>query len=137
MSTDVRVLIESYYAAWSRQDPEAVMKFFSESSIFEDLAFAAKFEGMVQIRSFVDLTYAGAPDFRVVPSNIAVDGSKFAAEWVMTGTHSGDMPGLPATGKRFEVRAISMAQLEGSTIMRINDYWSPLDFQRSVGLIAG
>lgn len=52
----------------------------------------------------------------------------------MTGTHQGDLPGLPATGNRFEVRATSIVTFDGEKIARIVDYWNPLEFQRAVGL---
>ena len=51
-------LIEAYYAAWSSGNPEAVMRFFTEESVFDERAFEARFEGLAQIRHFVDLTYA-------------------------------------------------------------------------------
>ncbi|TWU66792.1 SnoaL-like polyketide cyclase [Crateriforma conspicua] len=126
--------LRDYYAAWSRQDVDAVLQFFDDQSSFEDLAFAAKFDGLDQIRSFIELTYAGAPDFEVHPTEVMVDGDKAAASWLMSGTHRGDLPGFPATGKRFEVRAASIIQMSGPTIHRIVDYWNPVEFQRSVGL---
>ena len=36
-------LMTRYYAAWSRQDADGVMEFFGDRSVFEDLAFEAKF----------------------------------------------------------------------------------------------
>ncbi|SMP61624.1 conserved hypothetical protein, steroid delta-isomerase-related [Neorhodopirellula lusitana] len=126
--------LKDYYDAWSRQDGNGVMSFFGESSTFEDLAFGARFEGLTQIRSFVDLTYAGSPDFRVRPTQIVVGEGSAAAAWVMSGTHSGDFPGLPATGKKFEVRASSIIRFDRDTIKTIVDYWNPAEFQRSVGL---
>lgn len=129
------IVLRDYYAAWSRQDPDGVMTFFSADSSFEDLAFAAKFEGLEQIRSFVDLTFAGAPDFEVRPTKIVAGNQEAAAAWTMSGTHSGDFPGFPATQKRFEVRAASVVSFnEEGLIQTIVDYWSPLEFQRSVGL---
>jgi len=128
-------LIEKYYDAWSQQDPDRVMDFFLGDSTFEDLAFAAKFEGLEQIRGFVDLTYAGVPDFRVVPTSIMVSDGRAAAQWIMSGTHSGDFPGMPATGKTFDVRAMSAIELRGDKILTIVDYWNPVDFQRKVGLL--
>lgn len=127
--------LRRYYAAWSTQDADAVMQFFRPDSVFEDLAFEAKFEGIDQIRSFVDLTYAGVPDFRVVPESIVSNGVSAAAAWIMAGTHSGDMPGLPATGKTFEVRASSVVTFRDERILKIVDYWNPIAFQRCVGLM--
>ena len=127
--------LHEYYQAWSSQNADAVMEFFTEESTFEDLAFAVKFAGLEQIRSFVDLTYAGSPDFHIQPTQIIVDKDKAAATWTMSGTHSGDFPGLPATGKHFQVRAVSIVKFEGQKIKEMTDYWNLLDFQRSVGLI--
>lgn len=134
MSHDLKSRMTSYYEAWSQQNVESVLEFFSEQSTFEDLAFAAKFSGLDQIRGFVELTYAGSPDFRVVPTQIIVSGQHAAAAWTMSGTHSGDFPGMPATGKRFEVRASSIVTFAEQQIATIVDYWNPVEFQRSVGL---
>ena len=132
---DLEGLLRDYYQAWSRQDVDSVLEFFTDDSIFEDLAFAAKFQGLDQIRYFVDLTYAGSPDFRVVPNQIIVGDAMAAAAWTMSGIHIGDFPGLPATGKRFEVRASSIINFDQyNKIKSIVDYWNPAEFQRSVGL---
>jgi steroid delta-isomerase-like uncharacterized protein len=128
-------ILHHYYAAWSRQEPDSVMGFFTEVSTFEDLAFEVKFQGLAQIRSFVDLTYTGAPDFRVAPETIISNGISAAATWTMSGTHDGDLPGLPATGKRFDVRATSIVWFRDERIERIVDYWNPDAFRRCVGLI--
>lgn len=127
--------LHEYYATWSAGDPDKVIEFFADGAVFEDLAFEAKFEGLEAIRSFAVLTYNGVPDFRVAPQQIVVNGSHAAASWVMSGTHSGDMPGLPATGKTFEVRASSIIQTQGSQILHITDYWNPVSFQKAVGLV--
>ena len=135
MTTFDEQRLRDYYAAWTAGEPDKVMEFFADGAIFEDLAFEAKFEGLDAIRSFVDLTYNGIPDFRVVPQQIVVNGSHAAASWVMSGTHSGDFPGMPATGKTFEVRASSIIQTQGNQILRIADYWNPVSFQKAVGLL--
>ncbi len=131
---NMKELLSRYYAAWSKQNPEEVMQFFHHDSVFEDLAFEAKFEGSEQIRGFVDLTYIGAPDFRVVPQMIITDGVSAAATWIMSGTHEGDLPGLPATGNQFEVRATSIVTFRDDRIDTIVDYWNPIAFRRCVGL---
>lgn len=79
------------------------MSFFATDVTLEDLAFAAKFSGLTEIRSFVDLTYAGSPNFEVHPTQIVSGDGSAAAAWIMNGTHSGDFPNLPATNKPFSV----------------------------------
>ena len=126
--------LRDYYASWASGDPDRVAAFFAESATFEDLAFEAVFEGPEGVREFARLTYGGVPDFRVTPLRIIIDGASAAAAWEMTGTHSGDLPGLPATGKPFRVRASSIVQVERTGIIEMVDYWNPVQFQRQVGL---
>jgi len=68
--------------------------------------------------------------------------SRFAAsqwaaiEWVMSGTHKGDLPGMPATGKRFSsVRGSTILELEGGKIRRESDYWDAATFMKQVGML--
>ena len=136
MPANLEEKLRQYYAAWTARDIDQVIACFTTDATFEDLAFAARFDGVAAIRSFVESTYAGAPDFRVEPQEILAGDGSAAAAWVMSGTHAGDFPGLPATGRRFTVRASSLVWFEGGLIRRIEDYWNPLEFARSVGLLA-
>jgi len=130
-----RELIEQYYAAWQPGNADSILAFFTEDAVFEDLAFEARFEGPDQIRAFIDLTYSGIPDFAVKPTHIVVGDGSAAAEWVMSGTHQGDLPGLPRTGQAFALRASSVITLSEERIAVMNDFWNPDAFRRLVGLL--
>ena len=41
----------------------------------------------------------------------------------MTGTHQGDLPGLPATGKPFSVRGSTIFEIAADMICAVRDYW--------------
>ena len=127
--------IADYYAAWQPDNADELLSYFSERALFEDLAFEARFVGLAEIKSFIELTYSGIPDFRVSPTHIVAGEGGAAAQWVMRGTHSGDLPGMPATGRSFEVRASSLVRLESNLITGIYDYWNPETFKKSVGLL--
>jgi steroid delta-isomerase-like uncharacterized protein len=53
----------------------------------------------------------------------------------MSGTHAGDFPGMPATGKRLSVRGSTILELEAGKIRRESDYWDAATFMRQVGLL--
>ncbi|OLE61836.1 MAG: hypothetical protein AUG04_12910 [Deltaproteobacteria bacterium 13_1_20CM_2_69_21] len=56
-------------------------------------------------------------------------------EWVMSGTHKGDLPGIPATGKRFSsVRGTNILELEAGKIRGESDYWDAATFIKQVGV---
>ena len=127
--------LRAYYASWGTGSPEQVASFFSEDSVFEDLALEVRFEGLAGVKEFAKLTYGGVPDFHVQPIHVLVSGSSAAAAWEMSGTQSGDLLNLPATGNRFRVRASSIILTEGETILQIVDYWNPINLQKQVGLV--
>jgi predicted ester cyclase len=54
----------------------------------------------------------------------------------MSGTHNGDFPGIPATGKHFSsARGTSILELEAGKIHREADYWDAATLMRQVGLL--
>jgi steroid delta-isomerase-like uncharacterized protein len=54
-------------------------------------------------------------------------------EWTMAGTHQGDLPGLPATGRRFSLRGSAIVELRQGKIKRLTDYWDMATFMKQIG----
>jgi len=80
-------------------------------------------EGPDAVQAFFARVWSAIPDMRMVPTNVLTTRNALAVEWIATGTHSGDFPGLPATGNPFHIRGISMIELAGGQVRRVSDYW--------------
>lgn len=115
---------EKYAAAWSTQNINAILSFFSEDCLYEDIALGAVNSGKGQLEAFLRGTFAAIPDFRIEQKAILSSGDRAASEWIMSGTQTGAFPGIPARGKRFSVRGASMIELYQGKIRRNADYWS-------------
>ena len=93
-------------------------------------------QGREELRSFVNRAFAAVPDFTYGVTSRCATRHWAAIEWVMSGTHTGDLPGMPATGQRFaSVRGASMLELEAGKIRRESDYWDAATFMTQVGLL--
>jgi steroid delta-isomerase-like uncharacterized protein len=55
------------------------------------------------------------------------------AEWTLSGTHEGDVPGLPATHKPFSVRGANLFELTGDKIRHNRDFWDVATVMRQLG----
>lgn len=98
--------------------------FFTNDCIFEDMAVAAVNRGKEEVKDFANATLAAYPDFAMEAISSFGDGRWLATEWVMTGTHTGDLEGMPPTGKSFSVRGVSISEFYKGKIRRHTDYWN-------------
>jgi len=128
-------VLDDWAAAWSLHDTEKVLSLFTDDCVLEDVTFGVVNRGKKELRAFADGVFAGIPDFKIeLTARFSTD-AWAGMEWVMSGTHKGDFPGMPATGKRFSVRGVTILELQGGKIRRDSDYWDAASVMRQVGLL--
>jgi len=69
------------------------------------------FQGVEPFRQQVAAFRAAFPDLRVAIEDVLTDGDRFASRTTVTGTHTGDLMGMPATGKRISVEAVDIGRV--------------------------
>jgi steroid delta-isomerase-like uncharacterized protein len=138
-TADVEGMFDEWALAWSsseNKDPERLLALFADDCVFEDVTFGFVARGKDELRRFVNGAFAAVPDFTYGVTRRFATRQWAAIEWVMSGTHKADFPGIPATGKRFSsVRGTSILELEAGKIRRESDYWDAATFMRQVGLL--
>lgn len=78
-------------------------------------------EGFVQLMQM----WRGAfPDFVATPEDIIVEGNRAAWRLVGSGTHLGELAGIPATGKKVTFSSIDMGEMKEGKAIR---HWSSPD----------
>jgi steroid delta-isomerase-like uncharacterized protein len=112
---------------------ERVASVFTDDCVYEDVALGVVNKGKEQLIAFGDGFIGGVPDLDVEVTSRFVSGDKAAAEWTMTGTHSGDLPGMPASGRTFSLRGVSTFDLRGDRVSRCSDYWDLATFRKQLG----
>ena len=60
------------------------------------------------------------PDLHITPEDMVAEGDLVAVRWIATGTHSGDLAGIPATGRAVRWAGTDMYRLTGG---RIVEWW--------------
>jgi steroid delta-isomerase-like uncharacterized protein len=69
------------------------------------------FQGVEPFRQQVAAFRAAFPDLHVSIDDLLTDGDRFASRTTVTGTHTGDLMGLPATGQRISVESVDMGRI--------------------------
>jgi predicted ester cyclase len=70
------------------------------------------FQGVEPFQQQVAAFRAAFPDLHVTVEDLLTDGDRFASRTTVTGTHTGDLMGLPPTGQRISVEAVDIGRIE-------------------------
>jgi steroid delta-isomerase-like uncharacterized protein len=77
------------------------------------------------VLEFFRIQRAAFPDMRMDPEDILVDGDKVVARARMTGTHEGELMGMPATAKSINVQFIDIIRFGDDGLAR--EHWGVFD----------
>jgi steroid delta-isomerase-like uncharacterized protein len=78
-------------------------------------------EGMIQV--FTAFRSA-IPDMRMTVEDQVAEGDRVVSRATVSGTHQGELMGIPATGKSFSIGIIDILRLEGG---KIAEHWGESD----------
>lgn len=132
---DLGHTLEEWAAGWSTHDIERVVSLCTDDCIYEDVPMRVVNRGKEELRAFGRQVFDAFPDVKIELT------SQFAArdwallEWVMSGTHKGDLPGMPATDAAFAIRGATAVELKNGRINRNSDYWDIATLLAQIGLM--
>jgi steroid delta-isomerase-like uncharacterized protein len=129
-------LLDGWASAWSSKDVAKLLALFTEDAVYEDVTFGEVNQGSQELRKFATGVFDAFADltFELKSRFVSADGRRGALEWLWRGRQTEDLPGLPATGKPFEVRGASVVEFRDGKISRNADYWDLTTYLRQVGL---
>jgi steroid delta-isomerase-like uncharacterized protein len=130
-----RQLVNAWMTCWSTHDANGLVALFTDDLVYEDKALGRVHHGREELRAFVHETVSGFPDVTFEMRSSFTTDTQGGAEWIMRGTHSGDLPGLPATGRAIEIYGASILEFAGDRIRRCTDYWDQVGFLKQLGVM--
>ena len=134
-SSSAEGLVEDWASVWSSHDVAKVLSIFTDDCVYEDVTMGVVNHGKTELATFARDIFGAFPDFTLQLTSQFAAGSWAGAEWTMSATHKGDLPGLPATGKRFSIRGATVFELQGEKIRRVSDYWNMVTFLKQTGVM--
>lgn len=128
--------MQEYLDAWNSHDGSKVAEWMVEDATYEDVTLGVVHEGRDAIKRFVEETDHLAGDYHFTAVSVQQTGDRYAAEWEMAGTHTGEVNGVRATHKPFRIRGVSIGQLDAEgKIQQNRDYWNAVDLLTQLGVL--
>ena len=115
---------------------KSLLKFFSPEAIYEDVPSSSVFQGHEGIKQMCELAnqWSSDLDFNVLTRQ--TNGSLFSFESETVGTNTSTLGDLPATGRRFVLRGVSVGQVDDAGLVREHrDYWDMGSFLTQIGVL--
>ena len=110
-------LIETFYEdLWNSWDDSAVDDTLGTTFEFRG-SLGQQTTGRDEWRSYRDFIRAGSADFHNEVVALVGEGQRVAARLRYTGTHTGSLLGLPATGRRFEYAGAAFFVADGKRLV--------------------
>jgi steroid delta-isomerase-like uncharacterized protein len=107
----------------ARGNLHALNQDYAENAIVEDSMHPQPFIGRAAIMERKNIITSAASDAKITITNRIVTGHQVTAEWVATGVHTGDLPGLPASGRPFSIHGVTVVIRHEGKIVREAIYY--------------
>lgn len=136
MSNDPKALVLDWTEALNRRDADAAVAYLTEDCVLVNIGTGQRTVGREAIREDHLALFAMYSDMRIEKTTFLSTGDgHYATEWIMTGVHTGDAPGLPATGKPFRISGAGVGEIRDGRIARVTEYWNMAEFLIQVGVL--
>jgi steroid delta-isomerase-like uncharacterized protein len=125
---------QKYFDAWNRRNADAVLATFAPDGTYCDPTSGGRLRGEA-LKGYMAGLWAAFPDlsFEIVSNGLAAE-NLVAAQWVMRGTNSGSMMGLPPTGKLVTVSGADFVRVAGGKIQTVDGYFDSRAVPEQLGL---
>jgi steroid delta-isomerase-like uncharacterized protein len=105
---------------------------YHENAIVEDSMYPHPFVGREAIMNRKSAGFTAMPDLKITVTKRIVRGDQLTVEWVASGTHQVDYPGLPATGRKFSIPGVTVVVRKNGKILRESLYYDMNEVQRQL-----
>jgi steroid delta-isomerase-like uncharacterized protein len=117
---------DATYAAWNAHDPDAVASVFAEDAIVREIGNPIEAHGRAAVRDRAAALLVAFPDFHLERTALIVDGTMHADRWIMTGTHRGELFGMPPTGRAIRVEGATFTTLGSDGLVAEDVHYTDL-----------
>lgn len=77
----------------------------------------------------------GIPDRRIAHHETIAEGDLVMVRWSMTGTHGGELMGVPATGRPIDVTGFDLFRVENGKLAECWQNWDQLGLMQQIGAV--
>jgi steroid delta-isomerase-like uncharacterized protein len=91
--------------------------------------------GVEGTKAYTGMFMSAFPDTQMTVEDQIADGDRVVTRWTGTGTHTGELMGIPATSKRVTVTGIDVHRIAGGKIVEAWGQFDQMGMMQQLGVI--
>jgi steroid delta-isomerase-like uncharacterized protein len=119
---------------WNQRNVDAADELISSDCVVHDPNSVHK--GLDAYKQFVREYLSAFPDLHFTIEDQISDEHGVATRWTCTGTHQGDLQGIPATGRRVTVSGILLSKVKDGKFVESWSSWDTMSLLQQLGVMS-
>jgi steroid delta-isomerase-like uncharacterized protein len=135
MATDIKELSRRIFEeVWNKQNLSAADELIASNFVDHDPQSSV--QGLEGYKQFVRYYLTAFPDSHFTVEDEISEGQMVVTRWTVTGTHTGNLGAIPATGRRITITGISCGRVENGKMVEAWTNWDTLGMMQQLGVLA-
>jgi steroid delta-isomerase-like uncharacterized protein len=135
MATDIKALSRRIFEeVWNQQNLSAADEIVASNFVDHDPQ--SSIHSLEAYKQFVRYYLTAFPDSHFTVEDEISEGQMVVTRWTVTGTHTGNLGAIPATGRRITVTGISCGRVENGKIVEGWTNWDTLGMMQQLGVLS-
>ena len=122
------------YVAWVNGDSSKVDALSESVDVYNPGLSDSEVHGRAAYNSYIQELRAGLPDFHFAEDLAVSRGDVVIVEFTITGTHDGELKGIPATGRQLKLQGMEKFHVVDGKISEMHAYFDTREIPEQLGL---
>ena len=132
---EITTAMQSLIDAVNVQDAVQMSSSWTEDIVYDFVPQPPALQGKDEVTAFFGGLFQGIPDFQSTQTRRLVSGNIMVTQATATGTHSGELSGIPATGNSLQLIPLHIWEFEGDKIKHVTEYIDMASMMMQMGLM--
>ena len=129
-------IVRQVFDAWNAHDVKRVQAFLADDYTWESDTLPAPARGREAHRQVMEMYLHAFPDLHFEVEQMLACGDCVVTRWLSTGTHKGELMGIPATNRRGEgIHGCTVHEVKDGKVQRDWVHWDALTLLRQLGVM--
>ena len=120
---------------WSEGQLDVIDELFADDFVATIVGAPEQIRGPQGFREFVVMYRTAFPDLRITVDEQFAEGETVVTRWTATGTHEGELMGIPATGKQATTAGININRVSDGKLVEGWGLFDQLGLLQQIGAV--